>query len=547
MADTPKRRGCPKEISPEVLSPPKRQRTEAPVECRFRKTDFIDILVGSETLCLPKAALECIPKLREDAKLGCGPLKVNLGRCSLEVFERLLSFAMSKYLGQTDEEALRSQGCFSSEAALEPKLDFSSQERKEFNGTLDLLVLGLQCGMGDAFQEKLLSILKASLPFCAKDFKKVLAVSKLLPACRELQERPLQVLAAAGRHWEHSWTELFRIFLDCWRLGMKDLVLNASRSKTTCLKAPSVLLAFAKAHGNALGQQELGSLARHIGELFIADRLALKLLEDEDKADFFQILEGEGLRRQLLDVQYGEGGPYIKLPPLIVFKALLPAEVDMFCQRLVRWLEQNPDETHVVTSELLVFLQPQLREDLLLAVRAAVDKASWNGKMAEGMLECLSSDERKTLMHSMAVHLYSFVKSTGGKLNESHSDKLRLLLTHGSEFPEGDMRRILESIDKADLLPEKSKRKGVSRGILVNLVNSNDCFCVSDCLAALVEIAMPHLDHGIRKDEYSFLWAGLQEAPSLARPILVKLLQPRVPLTKAVEEALRRDLSSLAM
>jgi len=351
----------------------------------------------------------------------------------------------------------------------------------------------------------------------------------------------LHVLGTAG-----SSGDLFRIFLDCWRLGMKDVVLRASRSDKTRLKAPSVLLAFARTHGAALGQEELTGLAQHIGELFLADHLPWKLLKDADKAFFFQIAAGEELRRQLLDIQYGEGGPYIKLPPMAIFKTLVATEVDIFCKRLVQWLEQRPDDTHVLTAELLVFLRPQLREDILLALREAIIKASWNGQLAEGLLECLSSEERQQMMRCTAGHLHNFVKTTAGKLNESHSEKLRLLLKHGSEFREADMRRILESIDKADLLPEKSKRKGASRGVLVNLASSDEGFWVGDRLAMLVEIAMPHLDHGIRKDEYSFLRAGLQEAPLLAEPIIEKLLRdPKVPLTKAVEEALKLDLSDL--
>ncbi|CAE8684624.1 unnamed protein product [Polarella glacialis] len=322
-------------------SPAKRPKRSAPL--RFRKADGVDLIVGSETFFMPFGAMEHIPKLHRDlTNVGSGkPLCVDIGNCSLDMFEELLAYAMCKYLGKTDEYALWSNWeAYACPAELKGPASEAVLQRahENFSKALDLLVLGLQFGLEGIFKAKLLKAVRDAMPPIAEDFQKMRSACALLPACEDLvliwAERPSDVLGELGKCWEVASDELFIIFLDCWRLDLKDVVLRASRRRVTCNKAPSVLLAFLRKHGGDIGAHEAQHLVEHIAALFFVDNLQFKLLVESDKAYFFTIAEGEDLRRRVLDIEYSEG-PYIKLPETSILKALQANEVKLFCDRLV--------------------------------------------------------------------------------------------------------------------------------------------------------------------------------------------------------------------
>lgn len=546
-ATSPLKRPRTKDAEGPVVATPEKQarRSEEPKPARFGKADGVDVLVGTQTLFLPRKALEFIPKFATElAELGpCQPLRVKLGRCGLDIFEELLTYAMRKHLGHSDEEALNIDWKRSAPTADMSHEATCKQAREDFNKSMDLLVLGLQCGMGGSFKEKLIARVQETLPLNAKDFKKTAAVCKLLPACRELEGRPCEVLAETQQCWETGWNELFKIFLECHSLGLGSLVRSAaSRCAAKGGKALEVLLAFLRRHAAELGQKDASLLVQHIGEMCLQDHLAYKLLKDEDKALFFQMADDVDLRKKVLDIQNGDG-PYLKLPSISIFKCLQKAEVKMFSGRLVRWLASNPSETHAVSMELLELLCPEVRLEVMGSLYGAVAQS---GTIAENLMNNLRAEERKMMIRCIARHLANLIKSSDGRMNESSGEKHKLLLCYACEFEEGDLRDVLKAINKLDLLPEKSTRRGVYHGVLVSLYLSNSSFETGERLSILTEIAMSNLDDVVRMNEYNFLWAGLQEAPILARPILEKLLHPDRPLTQAVEKAIKMDLEMLS-
>ncbi|CAE8684622.1 unnamed protein product [Polarella glacialis] len=162
------------------------------------------------------------------------------------------------------------------------------------------------------------------------------------------------------------------------------------------------------------------------------------------------------------------------------------------------------------------------------------------------MISVLTAEEKKPMLKCIARHLANCTKQAKGRFSDGGRDKQSLLDRFCKEFEEEDLRSILESVEKSELLPEKSKRKGpVGLGLLVSLVMSDTGFWAGDRLPMLAEVATKHMERGIRKDEYTFYFVGLKGS-ALARPILEKLLKNiRVPLTTGVEESIKKDLASL--